>query len=270
MSSSAFTPAQRQRAAALYRSLLRTTRNLFGADLRAVEAARQETRRRFNEAKRETDPARIDEGLDMGDQVVSLLRHNVVQGVSENDSNTYRLRFTEHTELGNNESVKQARPPPSLAEIERTCGRPRCSAGLHTLARPVGMSLRHFSSGQRTQAQDDVRAPLPRPVPKFPGIVILADGSSMQLTTTSPRYLSRNTRDYTNHPLWNPTMGHRTDASSEDDTGRLGRFRRRFAEEQAHSAVAFDESDLGWMSGGREARAGSPLQTKKPKGKGRK
>ena len=178
MSSSAFTPAQRQRAAALYRSLLRTTRNLFGADLRAVEAARQETRRRFNEAKRETDPARIDEGLDMGDQVVSLLRHNVVQGVSENDSNTYRLRFTEHTELGNNESVKQARPPALLGGTAHACasgghvaaplferpthaGAGRCACAV---AAPGAQVPRHCNFGRRLlDAADDDVASLPQP-----------------------------------------------------------------------------------------------------------
>ena len=95
--------------------------------------------------------------------------------------------------------------------------------------------------------------------------------------------MSRLTRDPTNHPLWNPRASGRSDADAEDDTGRLGRFRRRFAEdagaqeaerdaaaEAAKQRVLFDESDLDWMSGGREARAGTPLQTKKAKGKGKK
>ncbi|KAL4399622.1 mitochondrial respiratory chain complex III protein [Malassezia pachydermatis] len=260
--SSAFTPAQRQRATALYRSLLRTTRQVFRDDARAIAAARDETRRRFAEAKHEKDATKIDEGLEMGEQVTHMLKHNVVQGVANpEDERTYKLRFTEHTELGSNDTIKQARPAPSLSEIQRTKGKNK--------------QIRAFSTGRSTMAapkEDEV--PLPRPVPRFPSIVILADGSSVRLTTTSPRYLSRMARDYTNHPLWNPAMDRRSDAAADDDTGRLGRFRRRFAEEQAaasaQAAVSFDEDDLSWMSGGREARPGAPVQAKKGKGKGRK
>ena len=112
-------------------------------------------------------------------------------------------------------------------------------------------------------------------ISQFPQRVILADGSSIQLTTTSPRHLVRLTRDITNNPLWNPTMGRAAQSDTEDDTGRLGRFRRRFAEDaaaavQVEQAVSFDEGDLDWMSGGREAREGTPITTKKAKGKGRK
>lgn len=258
---SAFSAAQQQRATALYRSLLRTTRALFAGDAHAIQAAYDETRRKFLEARTERDAQKIDEGLEMGEQIVYLLKHNVVQGVDEDQSHRYKLRFTKDTELGSNDSVK-VRPAPSLAEIKKSRGSRTPCAGLHTAARP---QVRAYS----TRARDEK---LPRPVPQFPQRVLLADGSSIQLTTTSPRHLMRLTRDYTNHPLWNPTMGHRTDADTEDDTGRLGRFRRRFAEEaaQAQQSISFDEGDLDWMSGGREAREGTPMVTKKAKGKGRK
>ena len=75
---------------------------------------------------------------------------------------------------------------------------------------------------------------------------------------------------------------------SEEDAGRLGRFRRRFAEDFSASAAAsesqdasaagdagrvrFGEEDLEWMSaGGRQARAGTPISKGKAgKGKGKK
>ncbi|WFD24938.1 hypothetical protein MEQU1_003645 [Malassezia equina] len=269
MTTTAFSGAQRGRATSLYRSLLRTTRELFGEDVRAVQAAHAETRRRFLEAKLEQDPAKIDEGLEMGEQVDYMLKHNVVQGVPKDDAdNTYKLRFTEHTELGSNDTIKQARPAPTLAEIERTKGRAPSSC--------ADAGVRSFSTSARAAAKNPEAGsdalPLPRPVARFPSIVILADGSSVRMTTTSPRYMSKMTRDYTNHPLWNPMMGSRTDAGADDDSGRLGRFRRRFAEEGPAQAanVAFDEADFGWMSGGREARPGAPIQTKKGKGKGKK
>lgn len=180
------------------------------------------------------------------------------------------LRFTKDTELGSNDTIRRSRRAPSFDEIQRTKRTPCAGAGLHTRAAP--MQARAYA----TRAGPADATPLPRPVAQFPQRVILADGSSIQLTTTSPRHLVRLTRDFTNNPLWNPTMGHRTEMDTEDDTGRLGRFRRRFADEgvaaaeQAENAVSFDESDLAWMSGGREAREGTPITTKKAKGKGRK
>ncbi|WFD32863.1 hypothetical protein MSPP1_003916 [Malassezia sp. CBS 17886] len=271
---SAFSPAQQQRASALYRGLVRTTRALFKEDAHAVAAARAEIRRQFLQARQERDATKIDEGLDMGEQSMHMLKHNVVQGVAERDSETYKL--------GDNATVKSRKPAPSRGQVSRTQGRRAVrtdAAPISTLARhtaPVREQIRSFTTSRFARASDSgAPAPLPRPVPRFPGIVILADGSSIQLTTTSPRHLTRLTRDYTNHPLWNTSMGNRSDADAEDDTGRLGRFRRRFAEESSAEsagapAVSFDEGDLDWMSGGREALAGTPLATGKKKGKGKK
>lgn len=142
--------------------------------------------------------------------------------------------------------------------------------GYHTSARVLKEAERHF----------------PRPVPHFPQTTILADGSSITLTTTSPRSSLRLTRDPTNHPLWNPGTERRgAGGEEEDESGRLGRFRRRFggameAEESADGSSSkmaeksntFGEKDFDWMSvGGREARAGKALAPKKgAKGKGKK
>lgn len=244
--------AQRGRATQLYRSLLRTTREVFRGDERALQAAHAETRRRFIEARNETDADTIAQNLELGEQVNYLLKHNVVQGVAKpDDDSTYRLRFTPHTELGSNDTIKNPKPAPTLAAIQK--------------AKNATRGVRAFST---SAAPRDDTAPLPRPVPRFPGIVILADGSSVRLTTTSPRYVTRMARDYTNHPLWNPMMDRRTDTTDED-VGRLGRFRRRFGEGDAQH-VSFDEDDLSWMSGGRESLPGASVKPKKGKGKGKR
>lgn len=258
---SSISPAQRQRATALYRELLRTTRTVFAHDTAAVAAAHAETRRRFL-AGRGAGGDALEASLTEGEQVASLLRHNVVQGVYQQQSNTYSawmltdLRFTPDTELGSNETIMQPKPAPTLDDIARTKGKARGSRTYSTIA-----------GGARAFSTSAAGASLPRPVPRFPAVVILADGSSIQMTTTSPRHLSRLTRDPSNHALWNPALSGRSEGESEDDTGRLGRFRRRFADDQA---VSFDSSDLSWMSGGREAAPGTPLQSGKAKGKGRK
>lgn len=84
-----FSVAQRQHAIGLYKRLLRTSRKTFAGDNVAISAAREETRRRFKAASQETDAAKIDEGLKMGDEIVMVLRQNVVQGKWQQDRDAY-------------------------------------------------------------------------------------------------------------------------------------------------------------------------------------
>ncbi|TKY90894.1 hypothetical protein EX895_000892 [Sporisorium graminicola] len=323
-----FTVAQRQRAIGLYKRLLRTSRKTFDGDAVAISAARDETRRRFQLAAQETDAAKIDEGLKMGDEIVSVLRQNVVQGKWRQERDAYELRMTKDTELGTNDSIKEARAK-QIADLKagKKPERKSCrevaaqyqaasgssSSSMATASSSAFNSIRAFSTSTRpastimaqatcfqspqrsgfassasVSSRDPsavAQSPLPRPVPKFSSTAILADGSSIQLATTSPRRLTRLTRDPTNHPLWNPSQERKIGGDAGDDSGRLGRFRRRFegldgaavggqaAEAKVDAGeVSFGQEDLAWMSvGGREARAGSPIAAKKAaKGKGRK
>lgn len=238
--------------------------------------------------------------------------------------------MTKDTELGNNDSIKEARAK-QIADLKagKKPERKSCremaaqyqaasassSSSVATASSSAFNSIRAFStstrpastilaqatrfqSPQRSGFASSARAasrdpsavaqsPLPRPVPKFASTTILADGSSIQLATTSPRRLTRLTRDPTNHPLWNPGQERKIGGDAGDDSGRLGRFRRRFEGVEGAAAVggkgaseakadagdvSFGQEDLDWMSvGGREARAGSPIAAKKAaKGKGRK
>lgn len=72
----------------------------------------------------------------------------------------------------------------------------------------------------------------------------------------------------------------RSSGAADEESGRLSRFRKRFegtqeAEEAEAAAAAqvqetkFDQNDLDWMSGGREANPGVPI-AKKAKAKGKK
>lgn len=244
------------------------------------------------------------------------------------------LRITKDTELGDNDTIKQGRKS-QLADLAASKGILRCGGGTtastsnNAAPSATPSTRRAFSSSSASGAASSSRQPLPlpHPTPRFPSITYLADGSSIAMTTTSPRSVSRLTKDTTNHPLWNPKMLERGlgAASSEGDSGeeqgRMERFRRRFggagkgnfaaagsqapgrapaAEEKQWGAEAlqskrsapsssrkgatpsgpsatpqtqqqpasqprkrasmFDVDDLDWMSGGRQARAGSPLR----------
>ncbi|UZJ51312.1 hypothetical protein CBS101457_000632 [Exobasidium rhododendri] len=286
-----FTTAQRQRAIGLYKQLLRTSSQTFQGDAATAGAWRQQVRDQFQAASQETDSLKIDEGLRTWEDVVKVLRHNVVQGEFKEDRKVFHLNFTKDTELGSNESVRQGRKQ-QLEQLRANKGFSGCG-GSSSAGGPS--SVRQFSTHAYAQsAKAPVSSHLPRPAAQFPQMTLLSDGSSIQLTTTSPRSTVRLTRDITNHPLWNPSMDRTGGASEDDESGRLGRFRRRFggAEEviaepsageggevtttEATSAPApgtqgdFGADDLDWMSvGGREARAGSPLANKKV-GKGKK
>ncbi|KAF9513854.1 hypothetical protein BS47DRAFT_1329154 [Hydnum rufescens UP504] len=68
---------------------------------------------------------------------------------------------------------------------------------------------------------------LPKPVVgHYPQLVVLTDGSTYTRWSTSPRSVIRLTRDLNNNPLWSP--GQERSDELEDETGRMGRFRKRF------------------------------------------
>ncbi|KAJ8656575.1 hypothetical protein O0I10_007652 [Lichtheimia ornata] len=122
--SSAASPS-RQAAIAAYRNLLRTQRQVFGEDIRAIQAAKKETHSRFMQYKDESNVDVLEEKLKLADQVIMLLRHNVVQGIPKDD-NTFELRITKDTELGDNESIKLAkgshRRNRKKAAVQGCCG----------------------------------------------------------------------------------------------------------------------------------------------------
>ncbi|CEG62965.1 hypothetical protein RMATCC62417_00188 [Rhizopus microsporus] len=88
-----------------YRSLLRTQKQVFDTDYRAIEAARKETYARFMQFKDETNTDILEE---LARQVDVLLRKNVIQGVNQGN-NTFKLRITKDTELGDNDSIKKSK-----------------------------------------------------------------------------------------------------------------------------------------------------------------
>jgi len=66
---------------------------------------------------------------------------------------------------------------------------------------------------------------LPSPA-TFTQMVVLSDGSAYEQQTTSPRATLRLTRDYRNHPLWNPNMSKSMQGAEE--AGRMARFKERY------------------------------------------
>lgn len=82
--------SQRVRALALYRQLLRTSSKTFEGDQRLILAFREKARSQFQVNANETDAQKIEESLAMGEDVVKVLRQNVVQGKWKEDAQAYR------------------------------------------------------------------------------------------------------------------------------------------------------------------------------------
>ncbi|BFZ56649.1 hypothetical protein PYCC9005_003696 [Savitreella phatthalungensis] len=72
----------------------------------------------------------------------------------------------------------------------------------------------------------------------FTQTVILSDGSTVSRMTTSPRSSVRLTRDIRNNPLWNPSSA---SGVQREETGRLARFRDRFAGYGAPAPIGSDK-----------------------------
>jgi len=88
-----------------YRNLLRAVRVAFEGDARMLDAARQQIRTGFRDKASlpASDPS-IQPALQHADEVASFLKANLVQGKRE--GSTYKLRIHEHTERGDNDSIK--------------------------------------------------------------------------------------------------------------------------------------------------------------------
>ncbi|KAK7702167.1 Mitochondrial zinc maintenance protein 1, mitochondrial [Diaporthe eres] len=91
-----------------YRSLLRATRLTFQGDERLLTNARDQIRAGFREKATlsPSDPA-VAPAVAHAQEVAAMLRENVVQGRNEGDGR-YKLRIHEHTERGDNDTVKTA------------------------------------------------------------------------------------------------------------------------------------------------------------------
>ncbi|KAK6581675.1 hypothetical protein PZA11_005372 [Diplocarpon coronariae] len=98
--------ANLQMALVAYRNILRSTRLAFGGDMQLIRAARTETRNAFlkNAALAPTDP-QLGPAIAHAKEVAKILRENVVQGKLD-EAGKYKLRIHEHTERGDNDTVK--------------------------------------------------------------------------------------------------------------------------------------------------------------------
>ncbi|KLO18782.1 hypothetical protein SCHPADRAFT_912975 [Schizopora paradoxa] len=104
----------RASARSAYRSLLRASSSTFRGDERVLRAFREKIRTDARSAETIADPVVFAGKNQLGREIADIIRRNVVQGVRVDGSaspgasqsvqeDRWRLRYTEHTELGSNE-----------------------------------------------------------------------------------------------------------------------------------------------------------------------
>ncbi|CAG8514048.1 hypothetical protein C2G38_2111572 [Gigaspora rosea] len=59
--------------------------------------------------------------------------------------------------------------------------------------------------------------------------IILSNGATYTIRTTSPKSLIKLIKDTRNHPLWNPTTQY---DSLDDESGQLSKFTKKFGNEE--------------------------------------
>jgi len=97
-------------ALSAYRTLLRSTRIAFQHDMHTLLAARQNARTGFEQHRNLTPESEESaKRIHYANDVARILRENVLQGTPvAGKEGQYRLRIHEHTELGDNDSIKTA------------------------------------------------------------------------------------------------------------------------------------------------------------------
>ncbi|KAH9977280.1 RF-1 domain-containing protein [Lactifluus volemus] len=106
----------RAAARSVYRDLWRASATTFSGDPPVLLAFRQKMRRDALEQSSVVDEVAFRNNLKVGREIADFLRKNIVQAERLNGDETYKIRFTEHTELGDNTTIKN---PENMVEMPR-------------------------------------------------------------------------------------------------------------------------------------------------------
>ncbi|KAI8141606.1 hypothetical protein BJV82DRAFT_618404 [Fennellomyces sp. T-0311] len=120
--------------------------------------------------------------------------------------------------------------------------------------RAVPSLVRHASTTQSVKPE------------KFVQTVVLSNGATFTIRTTSPRAQIRLAKDTRNHPLWNPSM---LKEGVRDESEQLSKFQKRFGAESDLADLAWIESDEAMSTTMKKAVASGGYKKPAPVKKGR-
>jgi len=105
-------------ALAAYRHLLRATRIAFEGDHHLLHAARSQAREGFDKARSlDTGSEEAVKSIGHAEGVADVLKHNVVQGKQLGAKEDFKLRIHEHTERGDNDTIKNPKGKGGVVKI---------------------------------------------------------------------------------------------------------------------------------------------------------
>lgn len=109
---SGITPQLQAAARSAYRNLYRASASTFAGDNEILLAFRQKMRTDALQHEGQVNSKAYEESTKLGNEVAAILRRNIVQAqlVASGTDDRWKIRITEHTELGDNDSIKD--PPP--------------------------------------------------------------------------------------------------------------------------------------------------------------
>ncbi|CAM0135847.1 hypothetical protein VKS41_001715 [Umbelopsis sp. WA50703] len=102
---------------------------------------------------------------------------------------------------------------------------------------------------------------------QFTQTIVLSNGATYNVRTTSPKAQVRLTKDTRNHPLWNPSM---LREGVNDESEQLTKFQKRFGDLGGLEDISFVESDEAVSKAMQKAAASGGQTAKAAKGKGKR
>lgn len=100
---------------------------------------------------------------------------------------------------------------------------------LQSVARHTASFARSASTYSKTEKPE-----------RFYQTIVLSNGATYTIRSTSPRNLIRLAKDTRNHPLWNPAM---LKEGLNDESERLTKFQKRFGAESGLGDLSWIETD---------------------------
>jgi ribosomal protein L31 len=102
---------------------------------------------------------------------------------------------------------------------------------------------------------------------QFTQTIVLSNGATYTVRTTSPKPQVRLTKDTRNHPLWNPSM---LREGVNDESEQLTKFQKRFGDLGGLDDISFVQSDEEVSKAMQKAAASGGQQNKAAKGKAKR
>ncbi|KAL4076967.1 hypothetical protein V8B97DRAFT_1359052 [Scleroderma yunnanense] len=150
------TSTLRAAARSAYRDLLRASASTFAGDEPVQRAFRVKMRTEtlVLEGTAQNDPKQVEDKIQLAKDLAMMLRRNVVQAYKVGGDDTWSLRFTKDTELGDNSTIKN---PPPMQSSRRARNLEKGVTSFTDLAAPPESSLpRNYSALKRVHKQREV------------------------------------------------------------------------------------------------------------------